>query len=156
MSRWFWVVASDGEEYKWFPRFICCPVNRQFLWKKTQIEKKNKLEGNSTNSSVIYRSRYQSCSIKQVFLKHFAKFTGRNLSQSLFVNKVRTLLKKRLWSNRCFPVNLAKFLKALFYRTPFDNCFWIYKNFNPGHNVLELYKILVQVRFSTSKTKLDI
>ena len=29
-------------------------------------------------------------------------------------------------------------------------------NYNPGHNILELYSILVQVRFTTSKTKLDI
>ena len=27
---------------------------------------------------------------------------------------------------------------------------------NPGHNILELYNVLVHVRFSTSKTKLDI
>ena len=27
---------------------------------------------------------------------------------------------------------------------------------NPGHNILELYNILVQIRFITSKTKLDI
>ena len=48
-----------------------------------------------------------------------------------------TLLKKRLW-HRCFPVNFAKFLKALFCRKPPDDCFWIEKenhfwisNFNP-------------------------
>ena len=40
----------------------------------------------------------------------------------LFFNKVAgpgtaTLLKKRLW-HRCFPVNYAKFLRKLFYRTP--------------------------------------
>ena len=28
--------------------------------------------------------------------------------------------------------------------------------YNPGHNILELYNILVQIRFTTSKTKLDI
>ena len=27
--------------------------------------------------------------------------------------------------------------------------------YNPGHNILELYNILVQIRFTTSKTKLD-
>ena len=30
------------------------------------------------------------------------------------------------------------------------------KYYNPGHNILELYNILVQVQFPTSKTKLDI
>ena len=29
-------------------------------------------------------------------------------------------------------------------------------NYNPGHNTLELYNILIQVRFTTSETKLDI
>ena len=29
-------------------------------------------------------------------------------------------------------------------------------NYNPGHNILELYNILVQIRFTTSKKKLDI
>ena len=28
--------------------------------------------------------------------------------------------------------------------------------YNPGHNILVLYNILVEVQFSTSKTKLDI
>ena len=51
--------------------------------------------------------------IKNV-LKNFAKFTGKHLCQSLFLNKVAglrstTLLKKKLW-HRCFPVNFAKFL----------------------------------------------
>ena len=27
---------------------------------------------------------------------------------------------------------------------------------NPGHNILELYNILLQIRFTTSKTKFDI
>ena len=30
------------------------------------------------------------------------------------------------------------------------------KIYNPGHNILELYNILVQIRFTTSKGKLDI
>ena len=55
---------------------------------------------------------------KKRVLRNFAKFTGKHLCQSLFFNKVAglrpaTSLKKRLW-HRCFPVNLAKFL-----RTPF-------------------------------------
>ena len=27
--------------------------------------------------------------------------------------------------------------------------------YNPGHNIMELYNILVQIQFATSKTKLD-
>ena len=30
------------------------------------------------------------------------------------------------------------------------------KNYSPGHNILELYNILVHIRFPTSKVKLDI
>ena len=30
------------------------------------------------------------------------------------------------------------------------------QKFNPGHNILELWNVLVQVWFATSKTKLDI
>ena len=63
---------------------------------------------------------------KKDVLGNFAKFTGKHLYQSLFLNKVAglcqsffnkgaTLLKKRLW-RRCFPVNLAKFLRTPFYR----------------------------------------
>ena len=57
-----------------------------------------------------------------MLLKTSQKFTGTNLCQSLFFNKVAplkpvTLLKKRLWHS-CFPVNFATFLRTLFYRTP--------------------------------------
>ena len=32
----------------------------------------------------------------------------------------------------------------------------LYHNYNPDHNILELYNILLHVRFTTSKMKLDI
>ena len=53
-------------------------------------------------------------------LKHFARFTGKYMYQSLFLHKVSvqgtsTLLKKRLWS-RCFPVNFAKLLSAPYFK----------------------------------------
>ena len=46
-------------------------------------------------------------------LRNFAKFTGKQLRQSFFFNKVTglspaILLKKRPW-HRCFPVNLRNF-----------------------------------------------
>ena len=49
--------------------------------------------------------------------------------QILFFNKVTglrpaTLLKRNLW-HRYFPVNFAKFLKAYFFKTPLDNCFFM-------------------------------
>ena len=56
----------------------------------------------------------QRCSLKKVFLEILQ---GKHLCQGLFLNTVgglrpATLLKKRLW-HRCFPVNFAKFLKAV-------------------------------------------
>ena len=33
---------------------------------------------------------------------------------------------------------------------------FLHKTYNLGHNILELYKVLVQVRLATSKTKGDI
>ena len=56
---------------------------------------------------------------KKGVLRNFAKFTGKQLSQSLFFNKVAVLrpatsLKKRLWP-RCFSVNFAKFFRTLFF-----------------------------------------
>ena len=57
------------------------------------------------------------CSVKEVFLKILQKFKGKHLCESLSFNKVAclrpaTLLKKKLW-HRSFPVNFAKFLRAL-------------------------------------------
>ena len=68
-----------------------------------------------SNSRICTRS-HRRCSVKKDVLRNFAKFTGKHLCQSHFLNKVaglETLLRKRL-CRRCFPVNFAKFL-----RTPF-------------------------------------
>ena len=64
------------------------------------------------------RSSHQMCSIKKGVLKSLAKFTGKNLCQSLFFNKVAglklaTLLKKRLCYSYLL-VNFAKFLRIHF------------------------------------------
>ena len=64
------------------------------------------------------RSSHWRCSVRKGVLRNFAKFTGKHLCQSLFLNKVAglrpaILLKKRLW-HRCFPVNFAKFLRTTF------------------------------------------
>ena len=62
-------------------------------------------------------------------LRNLTKFTGKQLYQRLFFNKVAdlrpaTLLKKRLW-HRCFPVNFVKFL-----RTPLftEHLWWLLLN----------------------------
>ena len=53
----------------------------------------------------------QRWSMKKGVLKNFAKFTGKHLWQSLFLTA--SFLEKRLW-HRCFPMNLATFLRTLF------------------------------------------
>ena len=55
---------------------------------------------------------------KEGVLGKFANLTGKHLWQGLFFNKVAglrpvTSFKKRLW-RKCFPVNIAKYLKTLF------------------------------------------
>ena len=59
--------------------------------------------------------------------RNFAKFTGKQLCQSLFFKKVADLfccfIKNRLW-HRCFPLNFAKFRRTFFYRTHLGDCFW--------------------------------
>ena len=40
--------------------------------------------------------------------------------------------------------------------TKYENKASYNTDYNPGHNILELYNILVQIRFTTSKRKLEI
>ena len=64
---------------------------------------------------------------KKGVLKKVAKFTGKQLRQSLFFNKVTgrpaTLLKKRP-RHRCFPVNFPKFFGTPFLQNT-GGCFRI-------------------------------
>ena len=67
-----------------------------------------------------------SCSevyYKKGVLKSFAKFPGKRVRRSLFLNKAAalrpaTLSKKRL-RHRCYPVNLMKFLRTPFFTEHF-------------------------------------
>ena len=75
---------------------------------------------------LINWSRHQRCSIMKGILRNFAKFTGRQLCQSLFLNKFAGL-----WHS-CFPVNFAKFLRTPFLQNTsgrllllLRNCFWL-------------------------------
>ena len=64
----------------------------------------------------------ESLSCRLLFV-NFAKFTGKNLCQSLFFLLPGTLLKKRLW-RRSFPVNVSKLLRYQLYGTPKDDYIW--------------------------------
>ena len=62
----------------------------------------------------IFRSSHPEVFCEKGVLRNFAKFTGKQLCQSLFFNNIAglrhaTLLKKGLW-HRYFPGNFAKFL----------------------------------------------
>ena len=62
-----------------------------------------------------------------IFLIFVNKVAGL-CARASFINKVAglrpgILLKKRL-CHRCFPMNFAKFLRKLFYKTPSGDCFW--------------------------------
>ena len=96
----------------------------------------------------ISRSSHQKCSIKEGVIRNFVKFTGKHMCQSIFFNKVAglryaTLLKKRLW-DMCFLVNIAKFLRTLFYRIRLGDCFCISNKVLCFHEryVICLYKEL--------------
>ena len=67
-----------------------------------------------------FRSSRPEVFCKKGIHRNFTKFTGKQLCQSLFFNKVAGLrpnacnfIKKRLW-HRSFSVNFVKFLKHLF------------------------------------------
>ena len=75
-----------------------------------------------TNLVNCYRNgHFQNTeSATRVVLKNFTKFTGKDLRQSLYLNKVAglmaaTLLKKRL-RQKCFPVNFVTFLTTTFFQ----------------------------------------
>ena len=71
------------------------------------------LQKAARNSSTIFRSSHQRCSIKKAFLRHFMMFIGKHLCWGLFFNKVAgyqccSFIKKRL-QHLCFLVNIEKF-----------------------------------------------
>ena len=69
-------------------------------------------------------SSQRRCSIKKAFLKDVAIFTEKHLCWSLFFNKVveaSNFIKKKL-QQKCFPMNVAKILKQLFWRTSANEC----------------------------------
>ena len=77
----------------------------------------------------MVRSSHQRCSGAKGILRNFTKFKGKQLCQSLFLNKIAglrpaTLLKKSPW-HRCFPVKVVKFP-----RTPFltEHLWWFLLN----------------------------
>ena len=78
----------------------------------------------------------RACSVKKVFLE-ISQNSKENTCQIPFFNKVAglrpaTLLKKRPW-HRCFPVNLAKFLRTPF---PTEHPRWLLLNWSTSNSRL--------------------
>ena len=70
----------------------------------------------SERASERDRSSRPEVFCKKRVLKNFAKFPGKRLRQSLFLNKFAGL-RPATW-HKFFPVNFVKFLRTPFYRTP--------------------------------------
>ena len=66
---------------------------------------------------------HQRCSIKKSFLK-ISQYSQENNCVGVFFNKVASL---RL-QHRCFPVNIAKFLRTTILKNICDSCFCISEN----------------------------
>ena len=90
--------------------YIDIIIRSQFVCFSGRMES---FQGRQPFDFCSYKSSHPRCSIKKGVLKNLTKFTGKHLSQSLFLIKLQALLKNRLW-HKCFPVNFVKFS-----RTPF-------------------------------------
>ena len=114
--------ASFNKEFiYWCFHFICCLRND--TWSRRSFINVSEWFNGILNRCIwCIRSSRPEAFFKKGLLRSFAKFTGKHLCQSFFLNKIaglrpETLLKERLWQ-RCFPVNFAKICKnAFFHRT---------------------------------------
>ena len=103
-------VTLFAYKYLFFPKTIfqdslILPIPAFKLFKKLQMRSMRNFE-----LSAIKSSRPEVF-CKKGFLRNFAKFTGKQLCQCLFFNKVAGL---RLW-HRCLPVNFTKVLRTPFF-----------------------------------------
>ena len=72
-----------------------------------------------------YKSSHQRCSVKNAVLKNFAKFTGKHLCQSTFLNKVagcRPQACNFIKNETRKKILLRKSSEHLYYRTLSDDC----------------------------------
>ena len=109
----------------------------------------NKLFFRNKFEQLFLQKNHRRCSVRKGVLRNFAKFTLKNLCQSLFFIKVTalrtaTLLKKRLW-HWCFPVNFAKFRRphvSDYFYFYLAKVFW---NILFGRKVLRYHRLRVNV-----------
>ena len=116
-----------------------------------------------TQSIIIFAERVsRMCSVKKVFLEISQNPQKNICARVSFLIKLKaTLLKKRLW-HRCFHVNFAKFLRALFLTNTYGGCFCLcscyktngykkylrkYNNFSLGLRQPSKYEIFILNKF---------
>ena len=81
-----------------------------------------------------FRSRHSQMFFKVGVLKNLAIFKGKHLFLSRFLIKLQTLLKRDSNTNRCFPVNVAKFLRRPFIT---EHLWWLLLSFVCDHVLFE-------------------
>ena len=122
---WFslslWKIKFSLDNFLFRVRVFCFIIPNQILEKTAPVLFINVL----FKCFGIFRSSHWRCSMKKGVLKHFEKFIGKRLCQTLFFNEVAnmrpaTLLKKIL-QHKCFPVNFAK---LIFKNTFFAEHLW--------------------------------
>ena len=95
----FWIICA----------FVCLNLAVTHIVTDSSTDKR--FNGNRSSRPEVF--------CKKGVLRNSTKFTGKQLCQGLFFNKVAglrhtTSLKKSLW-HRCFPVKFTKFLRADFF-----------------------------------------
>ena len=109
---------------------ICCSKKSEGAIIGILLKKTCNFIGKRLQYCKVYkntRSSHQRCSIIKGAFINLAKFTGKHLFQSLFLNKVAglrsaTLLRKRL-QHRCLPRKFANFLRTPFLENSFSGYF---------------------------------
>ena len=100
-----------------------CKVTKMKLFFKLDIQKITISNRITHNTEAAVRR----CSVKKVSLEitqHLQENTCASVSILIKLQTLRpaTLLKKRLW-HKCFPVNVAKFLRIPFLKSTSGGCF---------------------------------
>ena len=116
----FWLLNFYYQTSNLFYRYLSDFLRNQhnqsvfFLsikWRFHFIKARNDKFFSYNFQTFLYRSSHRRCFVRKGVLRNVAKFTGKHLYQSLYLNKIAdlrsaTLLKKRL-QHSCFPVNFA-------------------------------------------------
>ena len=103
MSRCSWPGEVVEWNKRWSPPFPCCPVNCQWLWKKTLIEKN------------VWKLNYLSSHEEWNDLINFSKKFLQKQSPSSFIEIALR--------HGCSPVNLLHIFRTLFLGKPLGGCF---------------------------------